>query len=170
MSATTETAERGQLADLLKNNSSTGLLSIRAAIPSLVNAADPRQRDSENRNVGEDIELAELARTSPQATATAEDPDLPIANEISHISSKWAARIQFAAVCWAVLLIGWNDGTTGPLLPRIQSHYHVISRILLSNKLIMYFFRKIGYATVSLIFVLSCVVRPAYKLVLSLTC
>lgn len=35
------------------------------------------------------------------------------------------ARIQFASVCFSLFLAGWNDGTTGPLLPRIQKVYHV---------------------------------------------
>lgn len=36
------------------------------------------------------------------------------------------ARIQFASLCWCLFLAGWNDGTTGPLLPRIRKVYHVI--------------------------------------------
>jgi hypothetical protein len=36
------------------------------------------------------------------------------------------ARIQFASLCWCLFLHGWNDGTTGPLLPRIRKVYHVI--------------------------------------------
>jgi len=38
---------------------------------------------------------------------------------------KATERVQFAAVCWCLFLAGWNDGTTGPLLPRIQEVYHV---------------------------------------------
>lgn len=34
-------------------------------------------------------------------------------------------KIQFAALCWCLFLAGWNDGSTGPLLPRIQDVYHV---------------------------------------------
>ncbi|KAG5642083.1 hypothetical protein DXG03_003636 [Asterophora parasitica] len=49
------------------------------------------------------------------------------------------ARIQFAACCGSLFLAGWNDGTLGPLLPKIQSVYDV------------------GFAVVSLLFVLSCV-------------
>ncbi|EJF59568.1 MFS general substrate transporter [Dichomitus squalens] len=49
------------------------------------------------------------------------------------------ARIQFATLCWSLFLAGWNDGTTGPLLPRIQTVYHV------------------NFAVVSLIFVCNCV-------------
>ncbi|KAG6377549.1 major facilitator superfamily domain-containing protein [Boletus reticuloceps] len=47
------------------------------------------------------------------------------------------ANIHFAALCWAAVLNGWNDGSNGPLLPRIQQVYHV------------------GYAVVSLIFVFT---------------
>jgi hypothetical protein len=36
--------------------------------------------------------------------------------------------VQFAALCGSIFLEGWNDGSTGPLLPRFQSFYHV-SRI-----------------------------------------
>ena len=35
------------------------------------------------------------------------------------------ARAQFLALCWALFVIGWTDGSTGPLLPRIQSFYDV---------------------------------------------
>ncbi|KIJ59387.1 hypothetical protein HYDPIDRAFT_33252 [Hydnomerulius pinastri MD-312] len=47
------------------------------------------------------------------------------------------ANIQFVTLCWTALLSGWNDGSNGPMLPRIQEVYHV------------------GYAVVSLIFVFS---------------
>ncbi|KIM36781.1 hypothetical protein M413DRAFT_20429 [Hebeloma cylindrosporum] len=48
------------------------------------------------------------------------------------------ARIQFLALCWSLFVLGWTDGTVGPLLPRIQEFYDV------------------GYATVSWIFVFGC--------------
>ena len=37
------------------------------------------------------------------------------------------ARIQYAACCYVLFLAGWNDGTTGPLLPRLQQVYQVRS-------------------------------------------
>ena len=40
-------------------------------------------------------------------------------------TQKIRGRIQFAALCWSLFLLGWNDGTIGPLLPRIQGVYHV---------------------------------------------
>ena len=38
--------------------------------------------------------------------------------------------IQFATLCWCFILEGWNDGSTGPLLPRIQNTYHVSVSVL----------------------------------------
>ncbi|PIL23327.1 MFS general substrate transporter [Ganoderma sinense ZZ0214-1] len=45
--------------------------------------------------------------------------------------------VQFAALCMAVYLAGWNDALIGPLIPRLQEVYHV------------------GYTTVSLVFIMS---------------
>ena len=33
--------------------------------------------------------------------------------------------LQFAALCMSIYVAGWNDGTTGPLVPRLQEVYHV---------------------------------------------
>ncbi|KAG1901123.1 MFS general substrate transporter [Suillus fuscotomentosus] len=49
------------------------------------------------------------------------------------------ARVQFATICGSMYLAGWNDGTTGPLLPRIQKVY------------------GLNFIVVSLIFVFACV-------------
>lgn len=38
---------------------------------------------------------------------------------------RWG-RIHFAALCWSFFLAGWNDGSTGPLLPTIQHYHNVI--------------------------------------------
>jgi hypothetical protein len=35
------------------------------------------------------------------------------------------ARAQFLALCWTLFVVGWTDGSTGPLLPRIQTFYDV---------------------------------------------
>lgn len=43
-------------------------------------------------------------------------------------STNYKAHIQFATLCWSLFMAGWNDGTTGPLLPRLQSVYHVRER------------------------------------------
>ncbi|EGO25588.1 hypothetical protein SERLADRAFT_368985 [Serpula lacrymans var. lacrymans S7.9] len=53
---------------------------------------------------------------------------------------KRKARMQMMCLYWSFFLLGWNDGSTGPLLPRIQSVYHV------------------NFTIVSLLFVSLCVV------------
>ncbi|KAG2156825.1 MFS general substrate transporter [Suillus bovinus] len=49
------------------------------------------------------------------------------------------AQVQFATACGSMYLAGWNDGTTGPLLPRIQKVY------------------GLNFTVVSLVFVFACV-------------
>ncbi|ETW81878.1 hypothetical protein HETIRDRAFT_417929 [Heterobasidion irregulare TC 32-1] len=48
-------------------------------------------------------------------------------------------HIHIATLCWTLFMEGWNDGSTGPLLPRIQRVYNV------------------SYIVVSLLFVAGCV-------------
>ncbi|KAI0669536.1 MFS general substrate transporter [Trametes maxima] len=69
-------------------------------------------------------------------TSSGEPPST--AASASTPASRRKAQLQFITLCWTLFLAGWNDGTTGPLLPRIQSVYNV------------------GFALVSLIFVFNC--------------
>ncbi|KAF9528584.1 major facilitator superfamily domain-containing protein [Crepidotus variabilis] len=62
----------------------------------------------------------------------------PIISEVPR-KQKIFAQVQFLTLCWTLFLAGWNDGTTGPLIPRIQEVYNI------------------GFAIVSLIFVFGCV-------------
>ncbi|VDB91790.1 unnamed protein product [Peniophora sp. CBMAI 1063] len=65
-----------------------------------------------------------------------------VAEDAAHEPTKAEKRAKLLytlAVCWMMILIGWNDGTAGPLLPRIQSVYNI------------------GYLEASLIFVSNCV-------------
>jgi fucose permease len=50
----------------------------------------------------------------------------------------WLAFFQFLALCSALFVVGWTDGSTGPLLPTIKEFYDV------------------GFGTVSWIFVSNC--------------
>jgi hypothetical protein len=71
----------------------------------------------------EDLELQQLPGSSKivDGGQTAETPS-PLDPFVTH---KWLANLQYASLCWSLFLAGWNDGTTGPLLPRIQEVYHV---------------------------------------------
>ena len=69
------------------------------------------------------------------------------------------AILQFAVLCFSIFVSGWNDGTLGPLLPRLQAVYHVSSLdIPPVNRLIS--LTQVGYTIVSLIFLISCLVSP----------
>ena len=70
------------------------------------------------------------------------------------------ARIQFSSLCYSLFLAGWNDGTTGPLLPRIQQVYHVRPSALTYRK--HWPDLQVGFAIVSLIFVFACFVSVGY--------
>ncbi|KAJ7634865.1 MFS general substrate transporter [Roridomyces roridus] len=92
------------------------------------------------------IELHEL-HAVPAPNGTGSVKDVPVVPGESN-SAKDAPRsrqhvnrerIQLAALYWCLFLAGWNDGSAGPLIPRIQKVYHV------------------GFAVVSLIFVFACV-------------
>ncbi|PPQ80104.1 hypothetical protein CVT25_001472 [Psilocybe cyanescens] len=47
-----------------------------------------------------------------------------------------AGRIQFLALCWSLFMIGWNDGSIGPLLPRIMQVYDVCSFLCLNGSIL----------------------------------
>ena len=42
------------------------------------------------------------------------------------------ARAQFLSLCWCLFLMGWINGSTGPLLPSIQKSYNVSEPIFLN--------------------------------------
>lgn len=96
---------------------SSGSLSIRAGSPQRPEATISQQTSSRN---AENIELAPLPSADQAANVIVGTPIEPFAGK----DILWKHRIQYAALCWALFLVGWNDGTTGPLLPRIQDNYH----------------------------------------------
>ncbi|KDR80388.1 hypothetical protein GALMADRAFT_1194926 [Galerina marginata CBS 339.88] len=76
-----------------------------------------------------------------QVVQTADNSEKAPVDEQGDIRTPEEKRIsyvQFLTLCWTLVLGGWNDGTTGPLLPRIQEVY------------------KVDYIVVSLIFVFAC--------------
>ena len=54
----------------------------------------------------------------------------PMQDVTSQSASRHELRtnIHFTTLCFCLFLVGWNDGTVGPLLPRIQGVYHVRPR------------------------------------------
>ncbi|KAG0695920.1 MFS general substrate transporter [Suillus ampliporus] len=87
------------------------------------------------------VDAVELSPVSPMTlvdTQNDESEKLSCAQPQSR-TQQTREKIQFVTLCWFIYLEGWNDGSNGPLLPRIQKVYGV------------------GYGIVSLIFVFSSV-------------
>ncbi|KAF9555665.1 MFS general substrate transporter [Agrocybe pediades] len=82
------------------------------------------------------VSTSVIARSAGAATSSI-TTDAAQSNNAS--SPRTTARIQFSSLCFSLFLAGWNDGTIGPLLPRIQQVY------------------KVNFAVVSTIFVAACV-------------
>lgn len=81
----------------------------------------PRARLS-SQNVADEVELGDLNDTqSPAETETLPVDELSVKDE----------RIYLATLCLVTIAWGWNDGSLGPLLPRIQSNYNVSHTSLL---------------------------------------
>ena len=113
-----------------QTNSSSGSLSISAKVPHPSEQDKAVQRKPHPNN--DDIELAELSRrpglhndTVHPLEATDETPEGAPGVDVKSPEVKLTALLQYSSLCFALFLAGWNDGTTGPLLPRIQEKYHV---------------------------------------------
>lgn len=85
------------------------------------------------------IELRDIQKSEDDVSKLEESvPSSTAAASILHADARTSRRktnIHFAAMCWSLFMAGWNDGTTGPLLPRIQEVYHVRFGALLNAML-----------------------------------
>ena len=91
------------------------------AIHSKPSWSHPSASAVELNNASENIEMKDRTVTPKPGTATTHFTD-SVSKTNAH---RVRARMQFISLCYSLFLAGWNDGTTGPLLPRIQEVYHV---------------------------------------------
>lgn len=70
------------------------------------------------------VDAIELSPVTPVEKQN-DDPERLSVLSAKRRAQKTREKIQFAALCWFVCLEGWNDGSNGPLLPRIQKVYGV---------------------------------------------
>lgn len=78
----------------------------------------------------EDIEggISMHSRSVASAAALSVDglpSEPPIVSTEERALQKRKGMLHFFAICWMVFVMGWSDGTTGPMIPRLQAHYHV---------------------------------------------
>lgn len=93
-------------------------------------SANPRYPTARSVQIGGDTEPTDLLsfkhvnvqRQDSQRTSTTGTANAAV---VQTKAQRLHARVQFATVCWIEYLAGWNDGSTGPLLSRIQKVYNV---------------------------------------------
>ncbi|OJT07475.1 Bypass of stop codon protein 6 [Trametes pubescens] len=105
---------------------------------------------------GGDPEIAPSFPSSLAPSVLAEDDTSSTAPAISAAQKAVYRRkslIHFVTLCCAVFCMGWNDGTTGPMLPRIQANYHVSPVRNYRSVCIDKLGGKVNFAVVSLLFV-----------------
>lgn len=79
------------------------------------------------------MELQPVNRTGTVVPITTDGVPLPEADIEQTPAAVKAVKNEHlltAALCWYLFVWGWNDGSLGPLLPRIQETHHV--RLILS--------------------------------------
>ncbi|KAF9023653.1 MFS general substrate transporter [Hymenopellis radicata] len=97
-------------------------------VPTRLKTASLNNRQSELEEAEENVNTVDVPTLHAPAAALSDSKSI--------LHNHW---VHLGALCWTLFLQGWNDGTIGPLIPRIRELYHV------------------GYMVVSLLFVVSCV-------------
>ncbi|KAL0570179.1 hypothetical protein V5O48_011784 [Marasmius crinis-equi] len=102
---------------------------------------DPK--GSSVRHVVHQKSTSSLAERNGAPLPEVQEDARPVANLDSSFtqtkSQTIKAHVQMMVLSWTMFLVGWNDGTTGPLLPKMQEVYHTSDTI------------------VSLVFIFACV-------------
>lgn len=86
----------------------------------------PREAFASRNDTENGLELSTLRSSSLPVVKSENQPKGPVhtpADDAKHVKRE---RLYIAACCWCLFLAGWNDGSTGPLLPAIQKHYQVL--------------------------------------------
>lgn len=122
--------ERARRPSVVRNDSTADTITLGALAP------------EQSLTVLEDVHLKSrsVTETNTKVVVPATHHRAPAVESEGSLSKSYRreANLQLAAVCWSFFLGGWNDGTTGPLVPVIQESYHI------------------DFATVSVLFVFTC--------------
>ena len=97
-------------------------------VPSKSALADTQDRDAE----AEAFELPVLTRGSTAASILVPPPPKSDAQMRKELRRE---RIALAALMFSMFMEGWNDGTSGPMLPAMQKHYKVSKGLYVSREL-----------------------------------
>jgi len=85
------------------------------------------------------IDTQDYERNASETTPLLATPAKALSSK-ERLAAKW----QIVTLCWSFYLVGWGDGTVGPLIPPIQAEYGV------------------DFSQVSYIFIAGCIVSEQY--------
>lgn len=92
------------------------------------NMEDGMRRPGDLENLGgaasESIAMSSVVG-QPEGETGSTMPIAAVLTEEERRALRMKSRVHFGALCYCFFLEGWNDGSTGPLLPSIQKHYGV---------------------------------------------
>jgi len=103
------------------------------------------------------VELSQAIEMMNRTVST-KDTTTPVNDLSTAQPHRVRAHMQLASLCFSLFLAGWNDATTGPLLPRIQNVYNVRTPTINQSQIMTKL--QIGFVIVSLIFVFACLASP----------
>ena len=83
-----------------------------------------------------DMEKSESTMDEKLSSEPASPFELAPGVDPSSSAVKWKARFQLYSLYFVLFLAGWDGGTPGPLIPRIQEVYNVSYRLRLLTQLI----------------------------------
>lgn len=96
-------------------------------VPALSRRSSEKTRRVSNPDILTDIEKTE--NYIDVDGNTYDPPDSPERNpqtvDLSSPTVKWRARYQLFSLYFVLFLAGWDGGTPGPLIPRMQEVYNV---------------------------------------------
>jgi hypothetical protein len=84
------------------------------------------KRDAvESESTAGDAEALTVSAAPSLSLADETSSAVPFASPLDRKRQRRKSLLCFFALCWCFFLAGWNDGSTGPLLPTIQRYYDV---------------------------------------------
>jgi hypothetical protein len=98
----------------------TDTLTISKSLSSRSDAVRPSTSALQFNGASESLEMKDRNQDYNEEAAAS-----PVTSTSNLNGHRLRAGLQLASVCYSMFLAGWNDGTTGPLLPRIQKFYKV---------------------------------------------
>jgi hypothetical protein len=103
--------------------------------------ASPRPRCKLDFAEGSVVDAIEMSPVTPIETQNDDSEKLTRSQpQAKQRTQKTREQIQLAALCWFLYLEGWNDGSNGPLLPRIQEVYGVPFSCFVCRKFLLTMF------------------------------